>query len=308
MLSFAGRFDEAIDAARRSATLSGGDVVYVERIGRALLMARRYASVDSLVHVWSTDARPPIRVVGFDLKAMLERERGQYRASSATIERLIALDPPSTSLRLEEANSLGRIGDFAGVRRAFANVDHWPGAPADDGLMGDQARAFCWHHALEGAALAGLGDTILLNAMADSIRSVAGHSYYGRDWRLHHHLLGLVAMKGGRFAEAAAQFDSARWTATGWTETNAELARADLALGHTDAALLALREAYQAPLDAMGRYEPRTDLDFLMARAFEQAGNQDSARVYITRVEEAWRRADPEIRRRLLELGRGHGV
>jgi DNA-binding SARP family transcriptional activator/tetratricopeptide (TPR) repeat protein len=302
VLSFAGRFDEAIEAARRSATLSGGDVEYLERIGRTLLMARRYASVDSIITVWSTDARPAIRTLGADLKAMLQRERGEYRASSATIEQLIADDPPATSLRLEEANSLGRVGDYAGVRRVFGTIEHWPGAPIDTGLVGDQARAYCWHHALEAAALAGSGDTVMLRAWADSIRRTSEHSYYGRDWRLHHHLLGLVALIGRRYPEAAAQLDSARWTATGWTETNAALAQADLALGKNDAAIEVLRQAYQAPLDAMGRYEPRSELDFLMAKAFAQAGRRDSAAVYAARVEEAWRRADPEVRRRLSEL------
>ncbi len=302
VLSFEGKFDEALATARRSATLSGGDPDYIERIGRALLMSRRYASVDSLIITWSHDARPGVRVVAFDLKALLEREEGQYRASIATIEQLIAADPPSSSLRMEEGNSLGRIGDYAGVRRVFTLVNRWPGAPPDSGLMGDKARAYCWQHALEGAALASSGDTVLLRHWADSIGSVAERSYYGRDWRLNHHLLGLVAMAGGRYTEAAAQFDSARWTPSGWTETNAELARADLKLNRPLAAVAALREAYEAPLDAMGRYEPRSELDFLMAEAFREAGMTDSARVYGDLVRRAWNRADPEVRRQLSQL------
>ena len=302
VLSFEGRTDEAVAAARRSATLSGGDPDYIERIGRTLLMGRRYASVDSLIITWQHDPRPAVRVVAFDLKALLERERGRYRASIATIEQLIAFDPPSSSLRMEEGNSLGRIGDYAGVRRVFVLVNHWPGAPLDSGLVGDKARAFCWQHALEGAALAPSGDTVLLRRLADSVGAVAERSYYGRDWRLNHHLLGLVAMAGGRYREAAAQFDSARWTPSGWTETNAALARADLKLNRPVAALAVLRQAYEAPLDAMGRYEPRSELDFLMAQAFREAGMSDSARVYGNLVRRAWDRADPEVRRQLREL------
>jgi DNA-binding SARP family transcriptional activator/TolB-like protein len=302
VLSFEGRFDEAVAAARRSATLSGGDSDYLERIGRTLLMGRRYASVDSLIIIWSHDARPGVRVVAGDLKALLERERGRYRASITTIEQLIAADPPSSSLRMEEGNSLGRIGDYAGARRVFSLVSTWPGAPPDSGLVGDKARAYCWEHALEGAALASGGDTVLLRRLADSIGAVAGRSYYGRDWRLNHHLLGLVAMAGGRYAEAAAQFDSARWTPSGWTETNAALARAEMKLNRPAAALAVLREAYEAPLDAMGRYEPRSELDFLMAEAFREAGMADSARIYGDLVRRAWDRADPEVRRQLKEL------
>jgi hypothetical protein len=52
----------------------------------------------------------------------------------------------------------------------------------------------------------------------------------------------------------------------------------------------------------MGRYVPISQLDFHMARAFAQAGESDSARIYAAFVRTAWRDADPEIRRQLAQL------
>ena len=60
-----------------------------------------------------------------------------------------------------------------------------------------------------------------------------------------------------------------------------------------------LRDAYVGPMDAMGRYEPRSDIDYWMSIAFAQAGMPDSARVYAGHVRRAWRTADPEIKRKL---------
>jgi hypothetical protein len=56
------------------------------------------------------------------------------------------------------------------------------------------------------------------------------------------------------------------------------------------------------PIDAMGRYEPRSHLDFLMAKSFEAAGIADSAAVYAGYVRAAWRHADPEVSRLLAAL------
>jgi len=52
----------------------------------------------------------------------------------------------------------------------------------------------------------------------------------------------------------------------------------------------------------MGRYTPISELDYWMARAFAQAGERDSARVYGDYVRSAWRDADPEIRQLLASL------
>lgn len=49
-------------------------------------------------------------------------------------------------------------------------------------------------------------------------------------------------------------------------------------------AVATLRDAYMAPVDAMGRYQPRSELDYLMSISFAQAGIPDSARAYASYV------------------------
>jgi hypothetical protein len=53
------------------------------------------------------------------------------------------------------------------------------------------------------------------------------------------------------------------------------------------------------PPDAMGRYEPRAELDLLMAQEFRAAGQRDSSLVYAGYVRKAWQHAEPEALARL---------
>lgn len=83
------------------------------------------------------------------------------------------------------------------------------------------------------------------------------------------------------------------------------MARAYETLREPDSAILVLHQAYGAPLDAMGRYQPRSELDYELARAYLDAGKGDSARTYVTRLKGAWSDADPSVAARLEELERG---
>ena len=72
-----------------------------------------------------------------------------------------------------------------------------------------------------------------------------------------------------------------------------------LALGRPADAIATLRTAYATRLDAMGRYVPISEVDYWMAKAFAQAGQPDSARVYSGYVDRAWANAEPGLRARL---------
>jgi hypothetical protein len=150
-----------------------------------------------------------------------------------------------------------------------------------------------------------MGDTIHLKAIADTLERGCSRSFYGRDWRLYHHVRGLVAMHGHRYAEAEREFRQAIWVAAeGWGRVVVELANAQLAQGHSRDAIASLRTAYATRMDAMGRYVPISELDYRMAKAFALAGEADSARVYAAFVRRAWRDADPEFKRLLADLPR----
>ena len=303
-LSYDGRFDAALDAERRSLMLSGNDPLYALRTARALMMARRLDAADSLARTWRDASDPGLREGATDIHVLVLRERGQLRESIRATQAYLAANPYDEALAYEEFDAFGRLGDYAAASHAFDVLvgQSEQARDAPHSLRGDRARWFTWTRALEANAVAGSGDTVRLHALADSMRIISARSYYARDPRLYHHVLGLVAMQGHRYAEAEREFQAARWGPAGWTETVAWLARAQLAQGHAADAIVTLHEGYRGPLDAMGRYEPRSELDYLTALAFTRAGAHDSAAVYTARVRRAWRNADPEVKRLLAAL------
>jgi tetratricopeptide (TPR) repeat protein len=311
VLALEQRFDAALAAARHATTLAGDDPSqYTLLTGRILLMARRYDAVDSLIALWRDGPNDALRENAFDLHVMLQRERGELRASNRTITRWVAGNPADRDALLMEGEALGRLGRVDEARAFFERHLHrrvlpiGPFSPMSPGT-GDWARAFCWEHALEADAIGAVADTSELRVLADSIDMVSARSYYGRDWRLAHHVRGLIAMRGGRYAEAEREFQAARWGVAGWTRTVDELARAQLVLGRPRDAIATLRHGYETLPDAMGRYEPRSELDFLMALAFQRTGMADSSTVYAGYARRAWRHADPEVKAQLAKLGPG---
>jgi len=291
------QFDTALALARRAQIIAGGGDEYWEFSVRVLLMARRYADADTAIATAMASQR---RGAAFDMKALLERERGQLRASNRTVDQAAAEVPGLYWLKLMKANTLGRLGSYDEAARLIESMTH-PGKVVFP-LLGGTARGFAWHHALEADILAPKGDTVRLRSLADSVEVGGSRSYYGRDWRLPHHIRGQVALAGHRYDEAIRELTQALWTRAGWTRTNVELARAYLAKKQPGDAVAALRGAYEQPLDAMARYVPRSELDYWMALSFHAAGQMDSARVYASRARESWAEADPEVKRMLGDL------
>jgi DNA-binding SARP family transcriptional activator len=274
-LARAGQFDEAIAAGRHLSAMSD-DPRYQVEVARALLMSRQFGAVDSLLAVWRT-RRDPVRAsAALDIAAMLERERGQFAASVRTLEAIDRRD----GLQFVRADGLARMGRLAEARRIFELLGHDPGFGSLDRLLPPQARGFAWAHALEADALLRAGDTVSAMPLIDSVARIGAVSYYGRDWLLPHHLMGMLAALRGDYPTAERELRSARWGVGGWTRTDLELARVLLAEHRPQDAVAALRDAYVAPLDAMGRYVPRSELDSWMARAFTEAGQADSAARY----------------------------
>lgn len=304
-LAHSNRIDEALPPMRRAAALDGPAPDMNLYVGRLLIMGRRYAQAESVIATLRRSGVSSLATGSFDLRAILERERGQFRRAIATTDtlamRLAAQDPPSSfSAQLMSGHAIGRLGDPSAAILFFEDFDHGrkrlPVSLANQ-AAGQRARGFSWHHALEADAVATVADTAYLRALADSVERIGSHSNFGRDWRLHHHIRGLIAARAGRHAEAVREFAAARWEVGGWTRTNVEMARSLLALGHPQDALDVLRQAYITQLDGMGRYAPRSEIDYWMSRAFAAAGARDSAQVYADYVRRAWTNADPEVHR-----------
>jgi DNA-binding SARP family transcriptional activator/TolB-like protein len=310
-LAYAGSYDSALVAGRRAELLSQGSAEYAMRLGRILVMARSFDAADSAAAEWMTRPGEEFHADALELREIVLRERGRLRAADRVIARAVSRYPETGSLDLTRANDLARLGDREGAMRIYETGSHphppQSGVPSPiASLYGDGARAFCWSHALEADALAESADTARLRALADSVELVSSRSYYGRDWRLSHHIRGLIAMRGGRYADAVREFRQAMWGVNGWTMTNERLAIAELELHHPSEAIAALRQAYESPPDAMGRYVLRSELDLYMALAFREAGKPDSSAVYAGYVRTAWKHADPEVRANLGLLRESH--
>lgn len=297
-LAAVGKSAEAAEAGYHDVALSKNALAAVD-FARTMLSARRYDIVDSLLRAWRATRDPVLLDGRRDIGVMLERERGRVAESVA----LLADLPENNGLSLVRADGLARIGRMADARAIFEHVGHPPGS-SPRAFTAPEARGFSWSHALEADALVRAGDTAAARPLIDSIAHSGTQSYYGRDKVLHHHVRGVLLLAQGQYVEAERELVAAEWAADGWTRTNVELARARLALGRPDSAIAALRDAYMAPVDAMARYVPRTEIDWWMSRAFAAAHEPDSAAVYASYVREAWRHADPSFRARLDSLAR----
>ncbi len=309
VLAAQGRYDDAVAASRRAGALAPTDPQFAMDAIRRLIEARQYVAADSALRSWRSSNDPQFALGADEMRTLLLRERGQLSAATHLLDKALRRYPADSSwLLLVQADTRAHMGDLIGAERAFvAAVPREPASHVGDGASSfpaDWARTFTWPRTLLADALwqAGNRDTVRLAALADSIQAIGARSYYARDWRLYHHVLGLIAMTGGRWPQAESEFGKARWGRSGWTRTLVELARAQLAQGHATVALATLRDAYTAQLAAMGRYVTRSELDFEMARTFAAAGAPDSARVYAAYATSAWRNADPRVRRQLAEL------
>lgn len=83
----------------------------------------------------------------------------------------------------------------------------------------------------------------------------------------------------------------------GYSRLNLQLARALLMLGRSREAIPVLEHALAGTLEGGNFYASRTELQETLARAFDAAGEPDSAAVYYRSVLRAWRHADPQFQR-----------
>ncbi|HEU5175317.1 MAG TPA: hypothetical protein VFT96_11230, partial [Gemmatimonadaceae bacterium] len=250
----------------RAVSLSGGDPGQQVALARVYLMTRNLDAVDSLLRAWDRSGSPAYDAARPDIRSLLTLERGDLRPGVIALQRALAADPRMRWLELVLGTLHGRMGDYRSATTLLESHGHLQPGPVKLPLDATAARNFAWSHALLADAIAPSGDTVRLRALADSIALVAPSSYFGRDWTLHHHVRGLIAMHGRRYAEAEREFQRARWGAAGWTRTVVELAKAQLAQGRARDAMVTLRDAYEWP-DAMGRYQAVRETDSLMAEA-----------------------------------------
>lgn len=308
--AYHGNYRDAFTSAARATALAPEEPSVSLTSAWLQLMSRNFDATESAIAAWEASGSRTLRMQALDLRATLQRERGQFRAANATIQRAIAEFPEFAILDLERADGLVRIGECRDAVMLIESV-HGSKPMTGEPAPGGASRAFAWHHALLADAIArstNCAPSPRLDALADSIERIGRRSYYGRDWTLHHHVRGLIAVRSGDYARAEDELRKAQWrVADGWTRSTVELAKVQLERGRTTEAIATLRNAYASRPDAMGRYQPRSELDYFMALAFRRAGTLDSAAVYEDYVRRAWSNADPEVKQ-LLDRRAAYGV
>jgi len=304
-LSQSGRSDEAraaIDTSASYATDFGEDVIEHAQIE---IRAGNYATADGLLRTLAeTGAAGSKRDALWYLLISL-RDQGRLREALALAEGPLRwADAAATTgvgtSHAAEAQVLLEMGRYRDAASIFMTSAAYKFAGEPPGRI---ARQCAWMLTHAGSALAAAGDTITVAALADSVEACGARSGFGRDRRLHHYLRGLLWMARDRPDSAVVAFERATLSETqGFSRLQLERARVLLALGRPREAIPILRYPLGGTLEAGNFYATSTELQDLLARAYELAGEPDSAAVYDRDVLDAWRSADPQFRPRIARV------
>jgi len=195
---------------------------------------------------------------------------------------------PHALLHAQVLYEAGRLNHAAAL---FDSLGFTFSSRASEGLSARQ-RSWMLTHSADASADA--GDTTRVALLADSIRRLGARSGFGRDHLLHHHVRGRLLLARGDTAGARRELEAAIFSPNaGFTRTNYELARLELATGHPEQAISLLQPVFRAPVDVSNFYLARTEVRHLLGEAWLQAQRPDSALAHLRRAARAWRNADP---------------
>ncbi len=305
-----GRYDEARAAFDTLVQVRGpnaDDPVFGARLA---IHAGDFANADRALRDLLRSGDERVRTRARWYLTLSLRHQGRQREAIAEARQLGRSHPGVWEYKGLEASALLELGR---ANEAAAIFDSLARAAADPVSPWSAARVRAWLLTHAAGALAAARDTAALAAVADSIDALAPRVGFARDRYFPSYARGLLLAARGRLAEAAALLRSAaRSLPLGYTRVNLELARVALRSARPGEAIHVL----QSPLEAGGfvessAYTTRTELHLLLARAFDAAGEPDSAAAHYRWVLKAWAGADREFRarrdsvaQRLTALGR----
>jgi len=188
--------------------------------------------------------------------------------------------------------SLDEAGRYREAAALFDSISHWR---APDEAPSGRARERAWRLTHKARALASVGDTVAVAALADTIAAVGARSGHVRDQRLNRYVRGLVLLARNDLVGAEAAFRSAifSWPA-GYTRMNYDLALVLLRLGRPRDAIAVLQPALRGKVDASNYYVTHTQVHALLAQAWDALGRPDSAAAHHAWVARAWEHGDAQ--------------
>ena len=276
-----------------------------------LLTLGRYEQVKEVVQPLLASSREEESNLGRWMLLIALRNQGRLQDAEQLLRtgRIVGSPIPAVPLRVDNLNEAILALEGGNPERAAAFFQAMRNTTTHQPAAGQQARWAAWTSVLRGTALAAAGDTAAIRMLADTVQYWGERTLFGRDRKAHHFLRGLLLAAEGKDEEAVVAYRAAIFSINfGYTRVNYELARALLRLGRPAEAIPVLQPALRGSIDASNLYITRTDLHELLARAFDLAGQPDSAAAHYRAVVEAWRRADPQFlpRRIAAETRLGH--
>jgi len=292
------------EAAITKANQLDGPNEFWSMLDRDLIRSGRLDELEAKFRSLLNSARPAARSEIAWLYTILMRNQGRLREAQLLASRGRVAGISHRAREDRDRVSLAIIALEAGKPREsaqlfFEAVPHIRNYKTGEGWL---SRDLAWTLTLGTTALAAAGDTTQVRTLADSVEQIGARSSFGRDFKLHFFLRGLLLQRENRHAEAVEAFRRSLFSTTdGYTRINLEMARSLMALGRYQEAVAILQPAMRGGVDGSNTYVTHTELHYTLAHAWEGAQQQDSARAHYAAVERAWRRADPEFAQRYRE-------
>jgi tetratricopeptide (TPR) repeat protein len=302
VLAESGRYEEArlaMDSSTRYASGTDDDVIEHAQIE---IRAGNFDVADRLLTTLAQTGNANSRHDALWFLVISKRNQGRLHEALAIAEGPLRKGETLSTQgigegEISQAQMLFEMGQYRRAASIFA-AQAFPPDSFARAAIGRVARQRVWILTHVGSALAAAGDTAAVAALVDTLKGWGAKSGFGRDRVLYHYLEGLMWMARAKPDSAVAAFRAALTSETeGYSRLNLQLARALLMLGRSREAIPVLEHALAGTLEGGNFYASRTELQETLARAFDAAGEPDSAAVYYRSVLRAWRHADPRFQR-----------
>lgn len=301
ILAFQGKSQGAEQAVKDAAArgLSGQSLVAYQ--WTVLLSAENYAAADSLLLANSDSGTALERADLWFSYGVSLRAQGRFREALTAVAKGREVSPHGAARDYDEertllqlkGQTLAEMGRYAEAAAAFDTAATLLD-PRDTEL--NRSRAQIASLALAAAARGAAGDTVALHSTAELIARRTTDSALVRSRTYGNYLRGLLAAKRGDQAAAVQFFSAARFSPTlSLALVDVELAHALLSSGKPRDAVAVLQPTFRGYFTGGGLFVTRTQIHEELARAWEAAGNLDSARIHWARVAEGLQHADPAL-------------